>query len=29
VVCGITVFITRILAVKFKICLPTLKGEEG
>lgn len=29
VVCGITVFVTRILAVKFKICLPTLKGEEG
>ncbi|MGN0309338.1 MAG: trimeric intracellular cation channel family protein [Bacteroides sp.] len=28
VVCGIMVFVTRILSVKYKICLPTLKGEE-
>lgn len=29
IVCGITVFVTRILSVKYKICLPTLKGEEN
>ncbi len=28
IVCGVTVFITRILAVKYQICLPTLKGES-
>lgn len=27
IICGVTVFVTRILAVKYKICLPTLKGE--
>ena len=27
VVGGVTVFFTRILAVKYSICLPTLKGE--
>ena len=26
--CGVSVFITRILAVKYHICLPTLKPEE-
>ena len=26
---GASVFITRVLAVKYHICLPTLKGEEG
>lgn len=26
--CGIVVFVTRILAVKYKICLPTLSGHE-
>lgn len=29
IVCGVTVFITRILAVKYQICLPTLKGEAN
>lgn len=29
VVCGWSVFITRIVAVKYKICLPTLKGEDN
>ena len=31
VIGGISVFITRILAVKYKICLPILSGndEEG
>ena len=29
IVCGVTVFITRILAVKYQICLPTLKGESA
>lgn len=29
-VCGIAVFLTRVLAVKYHICLPTLKSEtEG
>lgn len=28
VLCGIVVFVTRILAVKYKICLPTLSGRE-
>jgi uncharacterized membrane protein YeiH len=28
IICGIIVFLTRILAVKFHISLPTLKGEE-
>ena len=27
VVGGVTVFFTRILAVKYSICLPTLKGR--
>ncbi len=27
IICGVTVFVTRILAVKYKICLPILKGE--
>lgn len=27
IVCGTVVFLTRILAVKYQICLPTLKGE--
>ena len=26
--CGIAVFITRVLAVKYCICLPTLKAED-
>ena len=26
--CGAAVFLTRVLAVKFHICLPTLKPEE-
>ena len=26
--CGITVFLTRVLAVKYHICLPTLRPEE-
>lgn len=26
--CGISVFLTRVLAVKYQICLPTLKPEE-
>ncbi len=25
--CGVVVFVTRILAVKYKICLPTLSGQ--
>lgn len=29
IISGSSVFITRILAVKFQICLPVLKGEEG
>lgn len=28
VLCGVVVFVTRILAVKYKICLPTLSGHE-
>lgn len=28
IVCGVVVFMTRILAVKYKICLPTLSGHE-
>ena len=28
IVCGISVFLTRILAVKYHISLPTLKGEN-
>lgn len=27
ITCGIVVFLTRILAVKYKICLPTLSGH--
>lgn len=26
--CGISVFLTRVLAVKYQICLPTLRSEE-
>ena len=26
--CGAAVFITRVIAVKFHICLPTLRSEE-
>ena len=26
--CGISVFLTRVLAVKYRICLPTLRTEE-
>lgn len=26
--CGTTVFLTRVLAVKYQICLPTLKAED-
>jgi uncharacterized membrane protein YeiH len=26
--CGASVFLTRVLAVKYHICLPTLKGDE-
>lgn len=29
IISGSSVFITRILAVKYQICLPVLKGEEG
>ena len=29
IVCGISVFLTRILAVKYHISLPILKGEDG
>lgn len=29
VLCGVSVFMTRILAVKYHICLPTLKGDEN
>lgn len=28
IISGLSVFVTRILAVKYKICLPVLKGEE-
>lgn len=28
VVCGVVVFVTRILAVKYQICLPVLSGNE-
>ena len=28
ITCGISVFLTRVLAVKFHISLPTLKGED-
>ncbi len=28
ITCGIVVFLTRILAVKYKICLPILSGKE-
>ena len=28
VVCGVVVFLTRILAVKYQICLPVLSGNE-
>jgi uncharacterized membrane protein YeiH len=28
VISGVAVFMTRILAVKYKICLPTLKGHD-
>lgn len=28
VLCGTSVFLTRLLAVKYHICLPTLKGDE-
>lgn len=28
IVCGISVFLIRILSVKYKICLPTLKGNS-
>ena len=28
ITCGVCVFLTRVLAVKFHISLPTLKGEE-
>ena len=28
-VCGVTVFATRLLAVKYNICLPVLSGHEG
>ena len=27
-VCGISVFLTRVLSVKYHICLPTLKGSH-
>lgn len=29
IISGGSVFVTRILAVKYQICLPILKGEEG
>ena len=29
ITCGICVFVTRVLAVKYHISLPTLKGEEN
>ena len=29
VVCGVVVFLTRILAVKYRICLPVLSGNDG
>ena len=28
ITCGVCVFLTRVLAVKFHVSLPTLKGEE-
>ena len=28
IICGIVVFLMRILAVKYRLHLPTLKGEE-
>lgn len=28
VACGTSVFLTRVLAVKYRICLPTLKAED-
>ena len=28
IVGGVTVFVTRILAVKYRICLPILSGNE-
>jgi uncharacterized membrane protein YeiH len=28
IICGISVFLTRILAVKFHVSLPILKGED-
>ncbi len=28
ITCGVVVFLTRILAVKYKICLPILSGKE-
>ena len=29
ITCGVVVFLTRILAVKYKICLPILSGKEN
>lgn len=29
ITCGVVVFLTRILAVKYKICLPILSGREN
>lgn len=28
ILCGVSVFLTRVLAVKYSICLPTLKAEN-
>ena len=28
IICGATVFLTRVLAVKYQICLPTLRPED-
>lgn len=28
IACGTAVFLTRVLAVKYQICLPTLKSED-
>lgn len=28
VICGVTVFVSRVLAVKYEICLPILKGHD-
>ncbi|MBR6649120.1 MAG: TRIC cation channel family protein, partial [Bacteroidaceae bacterium] len=28
ILCGVSVFLTRILSVKYHICLPILKGDE-